>query len=65
MKSVVAVFLMCFLFINCDKKEEVKTITTINLKKLLDKENIQLLDVRSPKEIEKGCKILLEVIDSV
>lgn len=45
---------MSFFFINCDKKQEVKTTTTIQLKVLLTKEKIQLLDVRSPKEVTDG-----------
>lgn len=45
---------MSFVFINCDKKQEIKSITTLELKVLLAKDTIQLLDVRSPKEIKEG-----------
>lgn len=45
---------MTFFFINCNSQQEIKTISTIELKTLLAKENIQLLDVRSPKEIKNG-----------
>ncbi len=39
---------------NCDKKQEIKTISTIELRSLLAKEKIQLLDVRNPKVIKGG-----------
>lgn len=45
---------MIFFFANCNSQEEVKSISTLELKALLTKENIQLLDVRSPKEIKEG-----------
>ncbi|AUC85395.1 rhodanese-like domain-containing protein [Polaribacter sp. ALD11] len=45
---------MSFFFINCSSSEEIKSISTKELKVLLEKENIQLMDVRSPKEIEEG-----------
>lgn len=54
MKNVLFLFLASVVFINCDKKQEVKSITTLELKALLEKETIQLLDVRSPKEIKEG-----------
>ena len=54
MKNIFCVLLASFFFINCGEKQEAKTITTIELKVLLTKEKIQLMDVRSPKEIEKG-----------
>ena len=46
--------MMSLFFINCNSQEEIKTISTIELKDLLAKKEIQLLDVRSPKEIEVG-----------
>jgi len=42
------------LFINCAKKQEINSITTQELKELLSKEKVQLLDVRTPIEIEQG-----------
>jgi rhodanese-related sulfurtransferase len=45
---------MTMFFINCDKNEEIKSISTVELKALLSKESIQLLDVRSPEEINEG-----------
>jgi len=45
---------MGFFFINCNSQEEIKSISTSDLKMLLEKEKIQLLDVRSPEEIEQG-----------
>ncbi len=45
---------MSFFFVNCNSQEEIKTITTIELKALLEKETIQLVDVRTPDEINAG-----------
>jgi rhodanese-related sulfurtransferase len=45
---------MSVFFLNCDKQQEIKTITTLELKILLVKEKIQLLDVRTPEEIKNG-----------
>ena len=45
---------MSFFFVNCNSQEEIKSISTSELKVLMAKENIQLLDVRSPKEIKEG-----------
>jgi len=45
---------MCFFFINCNSQDEIKSISTSELKVLLEKEDIQLLDVRSLEEIEQG-----------
>jgi rhodanese-related sulfurtransferase len=54
MKNILCIFLLSFVFVNCDKKQELKSITTLELKALLVKDTIQLLDVRSPKEIKEG-----------
>ena len=54
MRSVFCFMLMLIGFSNCNAQESIKTITTIELKHLLDNKEIQLLDVRSPKEIEQG-----------
>ena len=45
---------MSLFFVNCNSQEEIKTISTVELKELLAKDKIQLLDVRSLKEIEAG-----------
>lgn len=42
------------LFVSCNAQQDYKTITTIELKELLQKEKIQLVDVRTPKEIALG-----------
>ena len=54
MKNVLCLFLMSFFFFNCNSQEEIKSISTIVLKVLLEKENVQLMDVRTPKEIKEG-----------
>ena len=46
---------MSFFFINCSAQEEIKSISTKELKVLLEKEKVQLMDVRSPKEIKEGA----------
>jgi rhodanese-related sulfurtransferase len=45
---------MSFFFINCNSQQEIKSMSTSELKVLLEKEDIQLLDVRSQEEIEQG-----------
>ncbi|MDP5105424.1 MAG: rhodanese-like domain-containing protein [Polaribacter sp.] len=54
MKNVLSLLLMSFFFINCNSQDEIKTISTSALKTLLVKENVQLLDVRTPQEIHQG-----------
>ncbi|QTD38906.1 rhodanese-like domain-containing protein [Polaribacter batillariae] len=54
MKKYVFWILVGIFFSSCDTQEEIKTISTKELKALLAKENIQLMDVRSPKEIKEG-----------
>tara|TARA_B110000091_G_scaffold214120_1_gene265905 strand:+ start:432 stop:794 length:363 start_codon:yes stop_codon:yes gene_type:complete len=54
MKNLLGLLLLSFLLLNCNQKQVVKTITTLELKGLLAKEKIQLLDVRSPKEVSDG-----------
>lgn len=39
---------------NCDAQKDIKTISTKELKVILATEKIQLMDVRSPKEIKEG-----------
>lgn len=54
MKPVIYFLLMSVFFINCDKKQHVESITTLELKELLATKNIQLMDVRIPEEIKEG-----------
>ena len=54
MKNALCLFLMSCFFINCNSQEEIKSISTLALKVLLEKENVQLMDVRTPKEIKEG-----------
>jgi rhodanese-related sulfurtransferase len=54
MKPVLCFLLMSIFFINCDKKQYVETITTLELKELLATKDIQLMDVRAPEEISEG-----------
>jgi len=54
MKNLLSLLLLSFFLLNCNQKQVVKTITTLELKALLAKEKIQLLDVRSPKEVSDG-----------
>jgi rhodanese-related sulfurtransferase len=54
MRNSITLFIVSFLFLNCAEKQSKKTITTIALKQLMDKQNIQLLDVRTPEEIKQG-----------
>jgi rhodanese-related sulfurtransferase len=46
--------MISFFFANCKAEQEIKSIRTQELKTLLAKESIQLLDVRTPKEIFEG-----------
>mgnify|MGYP000651600539 CR=1 FL=1 len=39
---------------SCGNSQDIKSITISQLKPLLIKENIQLLDVRTPQEIRSG-----------
>ncbi|APZ48040.1 rhodanese-like domain-containing protein [Polaribacter reichenbachii] len=45
---------MSLFFLNCSSQVEVKSITTSELKVLVEKDSIQLMDVRTPKEIKNG-----------
>lgn len=55
MKNITYLFLMLFFFMNCGPQVEIKSISVKELKVLLAKEKIQLMDVRSPKEIKEGA----------
>mgnify|MGYP005997255067 CR=1 FL=1 len=54
MRKFLYVFVISFFFINCDKNQTLETITTAELKTLLSKKKIQLIDVRTPQEIKEG-----------
>lgn len=54
MRHIFCLLMMSLFFVNCNSQEEIKSISTFTLKILLAEENIQLLDVRSPKEIKSG-----------
>lgn len=54
MKHFIYLFFCSFLLINCGQKQQTNTITTVELKDLLGKNKIQLLDVRTPKEVAQG-----------
>ncbi|WP_299669570.1 rhodanese-like domain-containing protein [uncultured Polaribacter sp.] len=54
MKKFIFLFLVGILFSSCEAQEEIKTISTQELKTLLVEKNIQLMDVRSPEEIKEG-----------
>ena len=54
MKSLIFIFLTSLLVINCTEVQEVNTITTAELKKLLSKDKIQLIDVRTQREVKQG-----------
>lgn len=53
MKPIISI-LAILLFISCGNSQEIKTISTADLKELLAKEKVQLLDVRSPEEVSDG-----------
>lgn len=54
MKTTVSFLLVCFFFMNCKTQDEVSSISTIELEALLEYDNIQLLDIRTPEEIKLG-----------
>lgn len=53
MRKIISFFTL-LLFISCGNSQEIKSVTTTELKELLGKEKIQLLDVRTPKEVKDG-----------
>ncbi|WP_240914624.1 MULTISPECIES: rhodanese-like domain-containing protein [unclassified Polaribacter] len=55
MKNILCIFFMSFFFINCNSQEDVKSVSTQELKELLSKEKIQLMDVRTPAETKEGA----------
>lgn len=55
MKKFICLFLVSFSLLSCKPQNEVKTISTAELKIVLSNEKIQLLDVRTPEEIKLGA----------
>ncbi|MEZ7894004.1 MAG: rhodanese-like domain-containing protein [Polaribacter sp.] len=55
MKNLVCLFIMIFFCVNCNSQAALNSITTKELKVLLSKGNIQLMDVRTPEEIKEGA----------
>ena len=55
MKKGICLLLLSFLFLNCNGQQASNTISTAALKRLLAQGEVQLLDVRTPKEIQKGA----------
>ena len=47
-------YLVSLFFVSCGNSQEVKSITTSELKTILSKDKIQLIDVRTPKEVSQG-----------
>lgn len=54
MRHTFCVIIIGLFFANCNSQVEIKSISTLALKGLLDKDSIQLIDVRTPKEIKQG-----------
>ncbi|ARV16050.1 rhodanese-like domain-containing protein [Polaribacter sp. SA4-12] len=55
MKQLIFILFASFLFINCAEVQEGNAITTLALKELLSKDKIQLIDVRTQKEVKYGA----------
>ncbi|EAQ43108.1 rhodanese-like domain-containing protein [Polaribacter sp. MED152] len=55
MKAIIRFLLCGLLFISCSSQEATSSISTKELKVLLAKDSIQLLDVRTPEEIKQGA----------
>ncbi|MBU3011253.1 rhodanese-like domain-containing protein [Polaribacter vadi] len=54
MRPIFCLIIVSLFFVNCNAQVAIKTITTKELKTLLEQDNILLMDVRSPKEIKEG-----------
>ena len=55
MKYIFSILIMSFFLNSCNSQDDLSAISTKELKVLLAQENIQLIDVRSPEEIEGGA----------
>jgi len=47
-------FFFGIFFVSCGNSQDIKKISNTELKQLLSKEKIQLLDVRTPEEVSEG-----------
>ena len=54
MKQLFFLLFTVVLFVNCGNSQELKAISTLQLKELLSKDKIQLVDVRTPGELRYG-----------
>ena len=54
MQKYILVVVVSMMFWNCSSQENSSSITTKDLEVLILKKELQLLDVRTPKEIEQG-----------
>ena len=54
MKKWFCVLFSICLFVSCNAQKDYKTITTFELKELLKKDKIQLVDVRTQEEFNEG-----------
>ncbi|WP_369047986.1 rhodanese-like domain-containing protein [Tenacibaculum sp. UWU-22] len=54
MKNIVISLFTAIMLTACNQAQEVKSISTSELKTLLTKQSIQLLDVRTPEEYNRG-----------
>ena len=54
MRQLIFILFASFLFINCGEVQEGNVITTVELKELLSKDKIQLIDVRTQVEVKFG-----------
>lgn len=54
MKKLILLLFLSFFFFSCNSQENLKSISTKELKVLIEKENVQVLDVRTPNEVKLG-----------
>jgi rhodanese-related sulfurtransferase len=54
MKNSIWFILLGFFFANCSAQEEIKSISTVEMKLLLSKGKVQIIDVRTPTEVKGG-----------
>ncbi|MFD2529431.1 MULTISPECIES: rhodanese-like domain-containing protein [Polaribacter] len=54
MKHFICLLVTCMFFIACKPQSDTNNITTLELKRILEEDSIQLLDVRSTKEVKQG-----------
>jgi rhodanese-related sulfurtransferase len=54
MRQLIFILFTSFFFINCGEVQEGNAITTLELKELLSKDKIQLIDVRTQREVKYG-----------